>query len=69
MKCQQNVIDLCFIPILLVHACKDLHVYVCFLDVWKLDVWNAGLYCHGHHSHIKGKTTPNFVLPKQQLYC
>lgn len=23
-------------------------------DVWKLDLWNAGVYCHGHHCHVKG---------------
>lgn len=26
-----------------------------FLDVWKLDIWNAGLYSHGHHCYIEGK--------------
>lgn len=23
-------------------------------DVWKLDLWNTGFYCHGHHCHVKG---------------
>lgn len=38
---------------------EDVTYYNClepfFIDVWKLDLWNTGVYCACIHSYIKGK--------------
>lgn len=42
---------------------------VCFKDVWKLDLWNVGLYRHGHHCHIKGTLHSYVMCPRSDAVC
>uniref|UniRef100_A0A8D3BNZ0 Phospholipid-transporting ATPase n=1 Tax=Scophthalmus maximus TaxID=52904 RepID=A0A8D3BNZ0_SCOMX len=44
------------------------HTYGQWTDVWKLDVWNAGLHSYGHHCHLKARFRDSF-LDVDEPFC
>lgn len=45
-----------------------LSIFLSPTDVWQLDFWDAGLYGHGHHGHVKGKRFKNVLALRFKWY-